>query len=69
MLSILFALAAQVNKQARAVIRRCWNLGHRSPVGYYDRAWVEKLALIGREAGIARDLIPETSRLEGSWKT
>ena len=29
------------------------------------RAWVEKLALLGREAGIARDLIPEIkSRLE-----
>ena len=56
----------RLNRQARAV--------KFAGVGIADiaclsvtavRAWVEKLALVGRESGIARDLIPEIkSRLE-----
>ena len=64
----------RLNKQARAVRFAAktetgisaWGISDIARLSVTDvRAWVEKLALIGREAGIARDLIPEIkSRLE-----
>ncbi len=56
----------RLNKQARAVKFAGVGISEIARLSVTDvRAWVEKLALIGREAGIARDLIPEIkSRLE-----
>ena len=56
----------RLNKQARAVIFNRVGIADIARLSVTDvRAWVEKLALVGREAGIARDLIPEIkSRLE-----
>ena len=56
----------RLNKQARAVKFAGVGISDIARLSVTDiRAWVEKLALIGREAGIARDLIPEIkSRLE-----
>jgi len=56
----------RLNRQARAVKFVGVGISDIARLSVTDvRAWVEKLALIGREAGIARDLIPEIkSRLE-----
>lgn len=56
----------RLNRQARAVKFAGVGISDIARLSVTDvRAWVEKLALIGREAGIARDLIPEIkSRLE-----
>ena len=56
----------RLNKQARAVKFAGVGISDIARLSVTDvRAWVEKLTLIGREAGIARDLIPEIkSRLE-----
>ena len=56
----------RLNRQARAVKFAGVGIADIARLSVTDvRAWVEKLALIGREAGIARDLIPEIkSRLE-----
>ena len=56
----------RLNKQARAVKFAGVGISDIARLSVTDiRAWVEKLALTGREAGIARDLIPEIkSRLE-----
>jgi excinuclease ABC subunit A len=56
----------RLNKQARAVQFNGVGIADIARLSVTDiRAWVEKLALIGREAGIARDLVPEIkSRLE-----
>ena len=56
----------RLNKQARAVKFAGVGISEIARLSVSDvRAWVEKLALMGREAGIARDLIPEIkSRLE-----
>ena len=59
-------LGTRLNKQARAVKFAGVGISDIARLSVTDvRTWVEKLALIGREAGIARDLIPEIkSRLE-----
>lgn len=56
----------RLNRQARAVKFAGVGISDIARLSVTEvRAWVEKLALIGREAGIARDLIPEIkSRLE-----
>ncbi len=56
----------RLNAQARAVKFAGVGIADIAALSVTDvRAWVEKLALVGREAGIARDLIPEIkSRLE-----
>lgn len=56
----------RLNRQARAVKFAGVGISDIASLSVTDvRAWVEKLALTGREAGIARDLIPEIkSRLE-----
>ena len=56
----------RLNKQARAVKFAGVGIADIARLSVTDvRAWVEKLALVGREAGIGRDLIPEIkSRLE-----
>ena len=56
----------RLNRQARAVKFASVGIADIARLSVTDvRAWVEKLALMGREAGIARDLIPEIkSRLE-----
>ncbi len=56
----------RLNKQARAVQFNGVGIADIAHLSVTDvRAWVDKLALVGREAGIARDLIPEIkSRLE-----
>lgn len=56
----------RLNAQARAVRFAGVGIADIAALSVSDvRAWVEKLALLGREAGIARDLIPEIrSRLE-----
>ncbi len=56
----------RLNRQARAVKFAGVGIAEIAQLSVTDiRAWVEKLALVGREAGIARDLIPEIkSRLE-----
>ena len=56
----------RLNKQARAVKFANVGIADIARLSVTDiRAWVEKLVLTGREAGIARDLIPEIkSRLE-----
>jgi excinuclease ABC subunit A len=56
----------RLNKQARAVKFAGVGISDIARLSVTDvRAWVDKLVLIGREAGIARDLIPEIkSRLE-----
>ncbi|MFM9900625.1 MAG: excinuclease ABC subunit UvrA, partial [Polaromonas sp.] len=56
----------RLNKQARAVQFLGVGIADIARLSVTDiRAWVEKLRLTGREAGIARDLIPEIkSRLE-----
>ena len=56
----------RLNKQARAVKFAGVGISDIARLSVTDvRAWVEQLALLGREAGIARDLIPEIkSRLE-----
>ncbi|MES2361252.1 MAG: excinuclease ABC subunit UvrA [Pseudomonadota bacterium] len=56
----------RLNKQARAVKFAGVGISEIARLSVTDvRAWVEKLDLVGREAGIARDLIPEIkSRLE-----
>jgi excinuclease ABC subunit A len=56
----------RLNRQARAVKFAGVGISDIARLSVTDvRAWVEKLALVGREAGIARDLIPEIkSRLE-----
>ncbi|WP_309678589.1 excinuclease ABC subunit UvrA, partial [Polaromonas sp.] len=56
----------RLNQQARAVKFAGVGIADIAGLSVTDvRAWVETLALIGREAGIARDLIPEIkSRLE-----
>jgi excinuclease ABC subunit A len=56
----------RLNRQARAVKFAGVGIADIACLSVTDvRAWVEKLALVGREAGIARDLIPEIkSRLE-----
>ncbi len=56
----------RLNRQARAVKFAGVGIADIARLSVTDvRAWVEKLALAGREAGIARDLIPEIkSRLE-----
>ena len=56
----------RLNKQARAVKFAGVGIADIAHLSVTDvRAWVEKLTLIGREAGIGRDLIPEIkSRLE-----
>ena len=56
----------RLNPQARAVKFAGVGIADIASLSVTDiRAWVEKLALVGREAGIARDLIPEIkSRLE-----
>jgi excinuclease ABC subunit A len=56
----------RLNRQARAVKFAGVGIADIARLSVTDvRAWVEKLALIGRESGIARDLIPEIkSRLE-----
>jgi excinuclease ABC subunit A len=56
----------RLNKQARAVMFNQVGISDIARLSVTEvRAWVEKLALVGREAGIARDLIPEIkSRLE-----
>ncbi len=56
----------RLNRQARAVQFAGVGIADIARLSVTDvRAWVEKLSLSGREAGIARDLIPEIkSRLE-----
>ena len=56
----------RLNAQARAVKFAGVGIADIAALSVTDvRAWVETLALVGREAGIARDLIPEIkSRLE-----
>ena len=56
----------RLNRQARAVKFAGKGISDIARLSVTDvRAWVEQLALVGREAGIARDLIPEIkSRLE-----
>ena len=56
----------RLNKQARAVRFAGVGISDIAALSVTDvRAWVDQLALSGREAGIARDLIPEIkSRLE-----
>ena len=56
----------RLNRQARAVKFSGVGIADIARLSVTDvRAWVEKLALVGRESGIARDLIPEIkSRLE-----
>ncbi len=56
----------RLNKQARAVQFNGVGIADIARLSITDvRVWVEKLALVGREAGIARDLVPEIkSRLE-----
>ena len=56
----------RLNRQARAVKFAGVGIAEIARLSVADvRAWVEKLALVGRESGIARDLIPEIkSRLE-----
>ena len=56
----------RLNKQARAVQFLGVGIADIARLSVTDiRAWVDKLRLTGREAGIARDLIPEIkSRLE-----
>ncbi|MES2508343.1 MAG: excinuclease ABC subunit UvrA [Pseudomonadota bacterium] len=56
----------RLNKQARAVQFANVGIADIARLSVTDvRAWVETLSLSGREAGIARDLIPEIkSRLE-----
>ncbi|MDQ3271477.1 MAG: ATP-binding cassette domain-containing protein, partial [Pseudomonadota bacterium] len=56
----------RLNAQARAVKFAGVGIADIAALSVTDvRAWVEKLSLSGREAGIARDLIPEIkSRLE-----
>ncbi len=56
----------RLNRQARAVQFLGVGIADIARLSVTDiRAWVEKLRLTGREAGIARDLIPEIkSRLE-----
>jgi len=56
----------RLNKQARAVKFAGVGIADIAGLSVTDvRRWVEKLALAGREAGIARDLVPEIkSRLE-----
>ncbi|HEY3049606.1 MAG TPA: excinuclease ABC subunit A, partial [Polaromonas sp.] len=56
----------RLNKQARAVKFSGVGIAEIARLSVTDvRAWVETLALLGREAGIARDLVPEIkSRLE-----
>ena len=57
---------SRLNAQARAVKFAGVGIADIAALSVTDvRRWVEKLALSGREAGIARDLIPEIkSRLE-----
>ena len=57
---------SRLNKQARAVQFNGTGIADIARLSITDiRAWVEQLALVGRDAGIARDLIPEIkSRLE-----
>ncbi|MDP3709715.1 MAG: excinuclease ABC subunit A, partial [Polaromonas sp.] len=57
---------ARLNRQARAVKFAGVGIADIAALSVTDvRGWVETLALAGREAGIARDLIPEIkSRLE-----
>ncbi|WP_395055091.1 excinuclease ABC subunit UvrA [Polaromonas sp.] len=59
-------LGTRLNAQARAVKFAGVGIADIAALSVTDvRAWVEKLSLSGREAGIARDLIPEIkSRLE-----
>ncbi|TAG37133.1 MAG: excinuclease ABC subunit A, partial [Polaromonas sp.] len=56
----------RLNRQARSVKFADVGIADIARLSVTDvRAWVEKLALSGRESGIARDLIPEIkSRLE-----
>ena len=56
----------RLNKQARAVQFAKVGISDIAALSVTEvRAWVDQLALAGREAGIARDLIPEIkSRLE-----
>ena len=56
----------RLNKQARAVRFAGVGIADIAALSVTDvRGWVDQLALTGREAGIARDLIPEIkSRLE-----
>ncbi|MES1977145.1 MAG: excinuclease ABC subunit UvrA [Pseudomonadota bacterium] len=56
----------RLNRQARAVKFAGVGIAEIARLSVTDvRAWVETLALVGRESGIARDLIPEIkSRLE-----
>ncbi len=56
----------RLNKQARAVLFADAGIADIAALSVTDvRAWVDQLALTGREAGIARDLVPEIkSRLE-----
>ena len=56
----------RLNGQARAVKFAGVGISEIARLSVTDvRAWVEKLDLVGREAGIARDLVPEIkSRLE-----
>ena len=56
----------RLNKQARAVLFADVGISDIAALSVTDvRAWVDQLALSGREAGIARDLVPEIkSRLE-----
>ena len=56
----------RLNRQARAVQFNSVGIADIARLSVTDiRAWVDKLALVGREAGIARDLVPEIkSRLE-----
>ncbi len=50
----------RLNRQARAVKFAGVGIAEIARLSVADvRAWVEKLALVGRESGIARDLIPE----------
>ena len=56
----------RLNQQARAVLFADAGIADIAALSVTDvRAWVDQLALSGREAGIARDLVPEIkSRLE-----
>ncbi len=56
----------RLNKQARAVTFNGVGIAAIAHLSVTEvRAWVEALALLGRQAGIARDLVPEIkSRLE-----
>ena len=56
----------RLNKQARAVKFAGVGIADIARLSVTDvRAWVNQLALVGREAGIARDLVPEIkSRLQ-----